>query len=104
MENIDATLKVWHVWGMPKPSSKTPKRPHDPIQLAKVIGDIATGQIPAAPEPPPTTDEIRRVMSALGRQGGLKGGKARADALTSKKRSDIAKKAALARWKPKETK
>lgn len=36
---------------------------------------------------------------ALGRLGGLKGGKARADALSAKKRSEIARKAAQARWK-----
>jgi hypothetical protein len=34
----------------------------------------------------------------LGRLGGLKGGKARADKLTPEKRSEIAKKAAKARW------
>lgn len=36
---------------------------------------------------------------ALGRLGGLKGGKARAKSLSAKKRSEIAKQAALARWK-----
>ena len=36
---------------------------------------------------------------ALGRLGGLKGGKARARKLTPKERSAIAKKAAGARWK-----
>jgi hypothetical protein len=35
---------------------------------------------------------------ALGRLGGLKGGKARAASLTSKQRRDIAKKAAAKRW------
>jgi len=35
---------------------------------------------------------------ALGRLGGLKGGKARAKKLTASQRSDIAKKAALKRW------
>jgi len=35
---------------------------------------------------------------ALGRKGGLKGGKARAKKLTAKQRSEIAKKAAKARW------
>jgi len=35
---------------------------------------------------------------ALGRLGGLKGGKARADALTPEKRAEIAKKAAASRW------
>ena len=40
---------------------------------------------------------------ALGRMGGLKGGKARAKALTPKRRAQIAKKAAAARWKRKPT-
>jgi len=35
---------------------------------------------------------------ALGRMGGLKGGAARAKSLTAKKRTDIARKAAKARW------
>ena len=35
---------------------------------------------------------------ALGRLGGLKGGKARAEKLTPERRTEIAKKAALARW------
>lgn len=86
---------------MHKPSSKRLKRPSDPIQLAKMIGDIATGQIEDRQPEPPTSDEMKRVMSALGRMGGLKGGKARAESLTPKKRSEIAKKAAQARWKTK---
>ncbi len=35
---------------------------------------------------------------ALGRKGGLKGGRARAAALTAERRSEIARQAALARW------
>ena len=35
---------------------------------------------------------------ALGRLGGLKGGKARSEALSKKRRVEIAKKAAQARW------
>jgi len=35
---------------------------------------------------------------ALGHLGGLKGGRARAESLTSERRVEIAKKAALARW------
>jgi hypothetical protein len=43
--------------------------------------------------------EVRHLIAvALGRQGGLKGGKARAKKLSKKKRSAIAKKAAEARW------
>lgn len=37
-------------------------------------------------------------MKALGRKGGLKGGKARAEKLTPEQRSEIARKAAQARW------
>ena len=48
------------------------------------------------------TDERRIVKNpaavALGRLGGLKGGKARAEKLTPEQRSEIAKKAATARW------
>jgi len=35
---------------------------------------------------------------ALGRLGGLKGGKARTEALSPKRRSEIARKAAVKRW------
>jgi len=38
---------------------------------------------------------------ALGRLGGLKGGKARADSLSATKRKEIARKAAASRWKTK---
>jgi len=40
----------------------------------------------------------RRLVSALGRLGGLKGGKARAAKLSTKRRKEIAKKAAKTRW------
>lgn len=74
------------------------KRPTDTNQRAKNIVDIATGE---AEDSPVTEDQLKAAMSALGRLGGLKGGKARAKALTAKKRSEIAKKAAAARWKKK---
>jgi hypothetical protein len=62
------------------------KRPNDPNRLAKQIIDEATsGKNPAA--------------MALGRLGGLKGGKARAQKLSADERSEIAKRAAKARWK-----
>lgn len=67
----------------------TPKRPRDPIQLAKLIGDIATGQIEEK-----TDDGKNAAAVSLGRKGGLKGGKARAAALSPEKRKAIAKKAA----------
>ena len=71
---------------------KRPKRPRDPMQLAKLIGDIATGEVqepPVAPETPATEAK---------RKGGLRGGKARAKKLSAKTRRAIAKKAALSRW------
>ena len=59
-----------------------------------MIVDIATGESeePKAPRPKnPAAVE-------LGRLGGRKGGKARAAKLSAKKRSEIARKAARARW------
>jgi len=77
---------------MPKRSSK-PKK--DVNQIAASILEAVTGQTEL---PPPAQDEIRRVMAAMGRRGGLRGGKARAEALSPSKRAKIAKKAATARW------
>jgi hypothetical protein len=69
--------------------AKRPARPRDPIQLAKLIGDIATGEAPN--ERPAPVNETRR-------KGGLKGGKARAKKLSAKKRKAIARTGARARW------
>jgi DNA replication initiation complex subunit (GINS family) len=46
----------------------------------------------------PTSDDVRRVMSMLGKIGGPIGGRARAEALSKKERVLIARRAALARW------
>lgn len=70
------------------------KRPRDPIQLAKLIGDISTGHVVDKVE-----DGKNPAAVALGRLGGKKGGKARSKALSPEKRSEIAKKAAKSRWK-----
>ena len=67
----------------------------DMNQLAKRIVDEATGEEPITP--PPT--QKNQAAVELGKLGGKKGGKARAESLTPKERSDIAKKAADARWK-----
>lgn len=71
------------------------KRPRDANQLAKFIVDLATGDI----EPPKTDDGKDPAAVSLGRRGGLKGGKARAASLSGKRRAEIAKRAARARWK-----
>ncbi len=78
---------------MPNRSSK--KRPRDANQLAKYIVDLSTGEIE---EPPAEKSEKNPAAVSLGRLGGLKGGKARSDKLTPERRSQIAKKAASARW------
>ena len=72
---------------------KRSRMPRDPSKLAKAIIDMATGQAP--PEPDNGKDPA---AVALGRRGGLKGGKARAANMTKEQRSEAAKKAARARW------
>jgi hypothetical protein len=82
---------------MPKRSSKS--RPRDPNQLGKLIVALSVGE--AEETPAPALDDTGKdpAAVALGRKGGLKGGNARAKALSAKKRKEIAKKAAKARWK-----
>ena len=60
---------------------RTP-RPRDPIQLGKLMVDIATGQVADAAETPQTQ---------RARSGGAKGGPARAAILTPEQRSEIAR-------------
>ena len=68
-------------------------------QLAKRIVDQATGEAtPTEPKP-----EKNKAAQELGRLGGLKGGVARAIKLTAEERSEIAKKAAKARWSKKQS-
>ena len=80
---------------MPRRSSK------DENELAKSIID----QIIAETESEtPTTESLTRLEKnpaavALGKLGGIKGGKARAASLTPERRKEIAKKAAETRWK-----
>lgn len=79
-------------------TAQRPKRPRDPNQLAKLIIDMATGE---APKDASADDGKNPAAVALGRLGGLKGGKARAASLTKKRRHEIAKIAARSRWKAK---
>lgn len=69
---------------------KGQKRPADAIARAVMVARIATGEI-ADSAPPDGKDPNAKAL-------GAKGGKARAKALTAKKRSEIAKKAAAKRW------
>lgn len=76
---------------------KKSKRPRDANQLARRIVDIATGE---ADDREPTPEEQGKDPAAvsLGRRGGLKGGKARAESMTPEARKLVASKAAKARW------
>jgi len=73
---------------MPKRSSKQ----KDPSEIARHVLDTI---VPDAESP----KEKNPAAVALGRLGGLKGGKARAAKLTAEQRKEIAKKAAEKRWK-----
>jgi hypothetical protein len=65
------------------------KRPRDPIQLGKLIVDIATGQV---------EDRVDDGRDSVAAELGRRGGKARAANLTSEQRSAIARNAAKKRW------
>lgn len=77
--------------------NKKTKRPADINQLAKSIVDQATSEMPEA-TPNHNAATISEVMREMGRRGGLKGGKARAESLSAKRRKEIAKNASAKRW------
>jgi hypothetical protein len=69
-----------------------------PSRKSKDQNVTAFNVVQRATEEPQKQPEKNPAAVALGRLGGLKGGKARAQSLTGKERSEIAKKAAAARW------
>jgi hypothetical protein len=78
---------------MPERSSK--KRPRDINALAAAIVAEATDE---DREPEDPYEGKNPAAVELGREGGLKGGRARAEKLTPERRREIAKRAASARW------
>lgn len=76
------------------PNRSNIKRPRDTNQLAKLIVDISTGEV----EDNAAETGKHPAAVELGRLGGRKGGPARALKLNATERSDIAKRAAKARW------
>lgn len=80
---------------MPERSRK--KRPVDLNELAASIVGDATSENEPEPEEPAEPEKSPAAV-ALGRLGALEGGKARARKLTAEQRSEIANKAARARW------
>ncbi len=75
---------------MPK-GPKGQKRPADVVGAAVMVAKLATGEI----------EELDDGKNKAAVELGRKGGAARAAKLTSRKRSEIARKAAQARWKAK---
>jgi hypothetical protein len=75
-------------------TTKRLKRPRDPIQLGKLIVDIATGQVDDREQA-----VVDRPRTAVARKAGQIGGPARAAKLSPIERKAIAENAARARWK-----
>lgn len=85
------------LWGMPKRSSKQ-MPPSDVNQAAARVVALLTEdgtELPVAEGKNPAA-------VAMGRLGGQRGGRSRAERLTPERRSEIAREAARARWKPSE--
>jgi hypothetical protein len=83
---------------MPKGSRKRSKR-EDEVQAAVRVMETIAVKSERDPEPEiEITDEMRAAAAAFGRIGGRIGGPARAARLSAQRRSEIAKKAAAARW------
>ncbi len=85
------------VWlSSPLAANRPPrKRPRDFSQAAKLVVDIATGQVE---DREPTPEEQGKDPAAVNL--GSRGGKARAKVLSEEKRREIAKKSAKSRWSP----
>lgn len=75
-----------------------PKRSSKPRDLNAMAAAIVTQATSDEPEPDPDEGKDPAAVS-LGRRGGLKGGKARAEKLSPEKRRAIARAAAQARWR-----
>jgi hypothetical protein len=92
---MDRVAPLGYTVGMPKRSRKKPG-PKDLNELAARIVRKATGE---EPEEPPAVDKSKDPAAVeLGRRGGKKGGRARAERMTPAERSEAARKAAEARW------
>lgn len=77
-------------------AKKIKKLPTDTNKRAKAIVDALTSEDKDTPLS--EQELIKAAASAFGRKGGKAGGPARAKALTAKRRTEIAKKGAAARW------
>ena len=71
---------------------RTSKKKEDENTIASQIVKLTTSE---------PSQELKNWAAELGRRGGLKGGKARAKRLSPERRKEIARKAAISRWKKK---
>lgn len=80
---------------MPKRSSKDPN-----VNAFSIMQRVTSGDAPASDMSAALNDTAlrKRLMQEMGRRGGKKGGKARAETLTKTRRTEIAKAAAQSRW------
>jgi hypothetical protein len=74
------------------------KRPRDPNQLAKWIVEQSTGESLPATAPVNVPSNLSAYMAAMGRKGGMVGGKRRLVTMTAAQRKKVAAKAAQTRW------
>jgi hypothetical protein len=74
---------------LPRMATKRLPRPRDPAQLAKLIIDIAVGDV---------EDRMDDGRDSVAAEMGRRGGKARAVAISPERRTEIARKAAAKRW------
>lgn len=81
---------------MPKRISRKLK---DPNQIAAAV--VAASTAEETSEKPIDSQTLSRVMAEMGRKGGKIGGKRRLQTMSAKRRREIARKAALKRWKTK---
>lgn len=80
------------------------KLPKDVNELAAELVRLSTEEpTEKRQEKKPKRSAVSEYLAQIGRKGGLKGGRARAEKLSAKKLKEIAKKAAAARWNKKET-
>jgi len=79
-----------------KRSSKMPK---DANQLAAAVVRLSTENATKQP----LASQVAAYLAQIGHVGGLKGGKARAKKLSAKKRTQIARHAAMIRWRQAES-
>lgn len=75
--------------------------PSDPNAAAALTAKLATEEPQSSPD---GVSAISQYLATIGRKGGLKGGRARADSLSANKRKEIARLAATARWSAEKSK